>query len=221
MESPKSTKEKILEAAVSCFNNQGFGKTSLQDIARSLNISRGNLAYHFPTKDQLLEAIFNEMWAEIEAGQEKSRSFPSFQNLKSQVQIYLHYQKAYAFIFTDSQVMSIPFIREALQEMSRRTIEDNMGAIAFAMKIGNMKPEPFPGAYRQVAIATWMQMAFWQPQLDMRGITDEDPEKAVWSLILPHFTSEGIEAFKSVYGKEFYQTLGPAFDPDLNNYVML
>jgi AcrR family transcriptional regulator len=209
----KGIKQRIIDEAVELFNAQGYGNTSLQDIAKQLKISRGNLAYHFATKDALLEAIFQQMWAKIEAERKNSRSLPSFQNLRQEIDLYGHYQRKYAFIFTDSQVMIIPAIKKALREMAHTTVEDNKAAIAFAIKVGNMKPEPYPGIYQHVALTTWMLMFFWLPQQIIRGTTSgEDAEKTVWSLILPHFTAKGIAVFKKYYGDDFLQSLGPPFE---------
>jgi AcrR family transcriptional regulator len=209
----KNIKQRIIDEAVDCFNARGYGNVSLQDIAKSLKISRGNLAYHFASKDLLLETIFQQMWAKIEAERKNSRNLPSFQNLRQEIDLYGHYQKKYAFIFTDSQVMIIPAIKKALREMAHATIEDNKAAIAFAIKVGNMKPEQYPGVYHQVALTTWMLMFFWLPQQILRGTTSgEDAEKTVWSMILPHFTAKGIAVFKKYYGEDFLQTLGPAFE---------
>lgn len=222
MGAEKGTKQRIIDGAISCFNQQGYGPTSLQDISRHLGISRGNLTYHFPSKETLLKTIFNQMWEGFATEQDKARALPSFQNLKNELAVYLHYQREYSFIFSDSQVIAIPFIHEALQKMSQRTIEDNMAAIAFGLEVGNMKPEPFPGAYRQLAITTWMLMCFWLPQQAIRGTeAEEDPEKAVWTLILPHFSEKGVNAFKKHYGEAFYNSLGPSFDRDLSDYIVL
>ena len=208
----KSVKQKIMDEAVECFNAQGFHNTSLQDIARRLKMSRGNIAYHFVSKDALLEAIFLQMWGKIEAERQNSRSFPSFQNLRKEVALYGKYQRQYAFIFTDSQVMVIPQIKKALGEMAQSTIEDNKAAIAFAIQVGNMRAEPFPGVYQHLAFSTWMLMFFWLPQQMLRGeMPFEDAEKAVWAMIIPHFTAKGIGVFKKHFGEDFLQGLGPAF----------
>lgn len=209
----KNIKQRIIDEAIVSFNQKGFGNTSLQDIAKKLEISRGNLAYHFPTKEGLLNTIFDQMWAKIEAERINSRNLPSFQNLRQEIDLYGHYQRKYAFIFTDSHVMSMPGIRNALREMARLTIEDNKAAIAFAIKVGNMRQEPFPGIYHQVALTTWMLMFFWLPQQIIQGNTSgDDAEKTVWSMILPHFTSKGIAVFKKHFGEEFLNAIGPAFD---------
>ena len=218
----KNTKQYIIDEATKVFNRDGFGKVSLQDLARELNMSRGNLAYHFPNKDVLLAAIFDQMWTAIDSERQNARTFPSFQNLRKEVQLYAHYQRTYAFIFTDSQVMAIPVIQESLRKMTLATIRDNEAAIAFAIKLGNMRPEPFPGAYHQVAVATWMTMFYWLPQQILRGdLPDEAAEKAVWCLILPHFTERGIQAFKEFHGIDFFNSLGPALEIDPEDIVVL
>lgn len=222
----KGTKQRIIDEAIRCFNQKGYGNTSLQDIARELSISRGNLAYHFPQKDDLLQTIFRQLTAKLELERSRSRNLPSFTNLRHEVQLYRQYQEQYAFIFTDSQVMAIPGIRTALREMSKATIADNNAAIAFAIQVGNMKPEPFPGVYHQLAFTSWMLMFFWLPQRMLRDESDserisvEDAEKTVWSLIVPHFTEKGIAVFKKYYGEEFLHNLGPPFAYDADDVVV-
>ncbi len=52
-------KEKILEAALLCFNEKGYHKTSIDDIAIKGNISKGGIYYHFKSKDELFLKLFN------------------------------------------------------------------------------------------------------------------------------------------------------------------
>jgi len=51
------TRRKIVVAADQLFYEQGFEKASFADIARVVEISRGNFYYHFKTKDALLGAV--------------------------------------------------------------------------------------------------------------------------------------------------------------------
>jgi len=53
----RSTRDDIVHAADGQFYAQGFDKTSFSDIAKTVNISRGNFYYHFKTKDDILEAV--------------------------------------------------------------------------------------------------------------------------------------------------------------------
>ncbi len=53
----KLTKLEIIQVASSMFLDVGYSKTSPQTISRELEISTGNLTYHYPTKDHLLAAV--------------------------------------------------------------------------------------------------------------------------------------------------------------------
>jgi AcrR family transcriptional regulator len=51
------TRKQIVEAADDLFYRQGFEHTSFADIAKVVNISRGNFYHHFKTKDDILDAV--------------------------------------------------------------------------------------------------------------------------------------------------------------------
>lgn len=53
----KLTKLEIIKTATSMFLDVGYSKTSPQMIAKELGISTGNLTYHYPTKEHLLEVL--------------------------------------------------------------------------------------------------------------------------------------------------------------------
>lgn len=53
----KTTREQIVDAADQLFYKRGFEATSFADIAKVVNISRGNFYHHFKTKDEILDAV--------------------------------------------------------------------------------------------------------------------------------------------------------------------
>lgn len=55
--------ELIQEAAVRLFNEQGYEKVSLRDIAREAGLAIGSLTYHFKKKEDLLERILSDLHA--------------------------------------------------------------------------------------------------------------------------------------------------------------
>ena len=55
----KDRKEEIFEAAIECFNETGYYKTSIDKIAEKANISKGGIYYHFKSKDELFIKLFN------------------------------------------------------------------------------------------------------------------------------------------------------------------
>lgn len=48
------TKRSILDAAAKVFSANGFAKTSLSDIARDADVTRGAIYWHFENKTELL-----------------------------------------------------------------------------------------------------------------------------------------------------------------------
>lgn len=214
------TQDKIIQEATRYFNKNSFGATTLFELAKALGMSRGNLTYHFKDKEALLAAIAEEMWTKIKTERSKSRQLPSFENLHNEVQLYYKFQKKYAFIFLDPNVLNHPVIRQQFREMTAQTVEDNKAAIAFAIKIGNMKPEPLAGIYHNIAFIAWMLSFFWLAQQIIRGEkTGEDGEKMIWSILIPHFTEKGVQSFIEFFGKSYYQNLGEPFQAELDQLI--
>ena len=55
---PRRTAERILGVTLELFNRFGEPNVSTTLISSELNISPGNLYYHFPAKDELVNALF-------------------------------------------------------------------------------------------------------------------------------------------------------------------
>ena len=56
---PRRTAERILEVALDLFNRFGEPNVSTTLISAGLRISPGNLYYHYPAKDELINALFD------------------------------------------------------------------------------------------------------------------------------------------------------------------
>lgn len=80
-----TTRAQIIEAADDLFYRQGFSHTSFADIAKAVNISRGNFYHHFKAKDDILDAVIRvrigtteqmlEGWNEQDSPRERIKSY--------------------------------------------------------------------------------------------------------------------------------------------------
>lgn len=56
------TRGRILEAALRLFNENGTAAVSTNHIAEALGISPGNLYYHFNNKEEIIRALFEQLF---------------------------------------------------------------------------------------------------------------------------------------------------------------
>ncbi|MFI8931143.1 TetR/AcrR family transcriptional regulator [Streptomyces sp. NPDC053474] len=54
---PGGTRERLLAVATELFTTQGYGGTSLREIAERLDVSKAAIYYHFRTKEDIARAI--------------------------------------------------------------------------------------------------------------------------------------------------------------------
>ena len=62
---PRRTAERILEVTLVLFNRFGEPNVSTTLISSELNISPGNLYYHYPAKDELVNSLFERYQASL------------------------------------------------------------------------------------------------------------------------------------------------------------
>ncbi len=58
---PESAKGRLLQAAAKLFNDQGFERTTVRDLATAVGIQSGSLFHHYPTKEAILCAVMEQV----------------------------------------------------------------------------------------------------------------------------------------------------------------
>ena len=74
-ESVRETRQAILDAAAECFAAKGIRQTSMQEVARTANVSAGTVTNHFPRREELVEATLAHIGASL--------PFPPWEDLAS------------------------------------------------------------------------------------------------------------------------------------------
>jgi len=201
------TKNRILTQSRLLFNQRGFYNTTIADIAAECGMSRGNLTYHYKTKDAILADIADEVAYEVSRFQEERKNYPAFSNLNLDIKICGELQKSYPFIFRDMNVLDNPHINKVMKSWSESSIDQNMAAFRFGQEIGNLKEESLDGLYYQLAVNTWMVTFYWISQSSVRRVQAlESAERMVWTTIYPHFTEKGRQAFHSHFGEAYFSS---------------
>ena len=84
-------RERILEVAKQAFTRNG-ANTSLDDIARDAGVRPGTLYRHFPTREELLEAVYRTEMEKLAAAQQKfAEELPPIEALRAWLLLFVDY----------------------------------------------------------------------------------------------------------------------------------
>jgi AcrR family transcriptional regulator len=68
MDKPDTVRDRVLRAAVELFAEQGYDKTSVQEVVERAGVTKGALYHYFTAKDDLLFEIYGTLLAQQMAG---------------------------------------------------------------------------------------------------------------------------------------------------------
>src|SRR5579875_3618444 len=64
---PRGTmRERILDVSLELFNEQGYDKTSLREIAERLEVTKAALYYHFERKEDIVRSLIDDYFGQID-----------------------------------------------------------------------------------------------------------------------------------------------------------
>lgn len=89
----KTKREKTLAVALDLFNKKGIDNVTTREIAKTLNMSLGNLTYYFPTKNDIVLALTQEITKAVE-------NALSINSVKEAPNLLIQYFKQVEIIFT-------------------------------------------------------------------------------------------------------------------------
>jgi AcrR family transcriptional regulator len=89
-----NTRQRIQDVALELFAEQGYEKTSLREIAETLEVTKAALYYHFKTKEDILVSLFRDMTRPIDEliawAQEQPRTMETKQEVLRRYGTALH-----------------------------------------------------------------------------------------------------------------------------------
>lgn len=205
-----TTKEKILDAALALFNEQGESKVTMRTIAQALPMSLGNLTYHYKKRENLIEALYQRL---VQHMDEALATIPnnalSLKLLYQMARIMMEHFYAYRFFMLDfAQLMrEHPTIRQHYQQLTiarRAQFESLLDAL---VGTGWLQPPVFEEQYAYVYQRMQVYSDFW---LSATAIQDEPLEAVlidrhlaiVFAGWLPYLTERGQAAYWELFPRQ-------------------
>ena len=213
-----TTKEKILEKSLELFNRDGLDGVTVRHIAKALEMSHGNLCYHFPTIDAIIEGLYSQMAVELDATTLSMRTIqrnPSKAFAKGESNIFRtmydlslsNFEKLYEYRFIMLDFVSImrriPAIKAHYrQQMVMRQLQFQF-LVTELVKKGLFKPPIIENQY-----STWIHSAilfgdFWLSSAEILYNGKESDKVKIYhrffiSLTIPYLTEKGLEEMKEL-----------------------
>ena len=126
------TKDKILQAALQLFNEEGVGSVSIRDIARVLDISHGDLQYHFKNTDEIILALYREVARQFDTMVQLLDGRAAMLDVRTLTLQTFEVIYAYRFLFMNFVEITrrIPALYEDYQLLTQRRKEQFFGLFA-------------------------------------------------------------------------------------------
>jgi AcrR family transcriptional regulator len=200
-----TTKQKIINQAIECYNTHGLTNVTSRDIAKLLNISPGNLDYHFKNKEALLKAIYEQMRKEISKAYENKSlvtdPFFLFNELLLALEVL---QDKYSFFNLDLLEISRNF--KKVDTLLKKTLLIRKEQVTYFIRLFQeheyFKPNANEGIYMRLQHTIRILITFWKSQEEILSSftldKNENMTLHIWELLLPHMTEKGLNAYKNL-----------------------
>ena len=114
-----STKQKILETALKLFNETNTQTATTNHIAKAMNISPGNLHYHYKNREEIIRKLYVQLREEMSLSVEELPK--TIEALNEHEKLLIEVQWKYRFFFRELLFL---FSRDV--ELQKMYIEDNV-----------------------------------------------------------------------------------------------
>jgi AcrR family transcriptional regulator len=197
-------KEKILIKAVEMFNEQGISSSSPNNIAAALEISSGNLTYHYKTKAILVEAVYERMHADSQDFI-KLEGYLTLDDFRKTMVRFRDFMVEYRFFFQDLFfiLQNYPEVGKLYEESNLMRLQQGRSLFEYYIETGRMIPESDGINYDFLIHNVWMVGAFWN--LQRKIFTSGEIVKRsmdlvdmTWYMILPYLTEKGKEEYRQI-----------------------
>jgi len=199
------TEQRIIDRAIEYYNKEGLTNVTSRDLAKSLNMSHGNLDYHFENKEVLLMAIYKRMKKDISGFYMERDVFTDpFEHFNELLIRLEKFHETYSFFNLD--VLEISRKYPKINELLKKTFhvrEEQMAHFYERFKtFGYFEQEIQPGIYMRLQRTIRIVITFWNSQKEVLpyfGFPQKDSMSVyIWDLLIPHMTKKGKEVYENL-----------------------
>jgi len=206
------TRDKIIQASIDLFNEQGERNVTTNHIAAHLGISPGNLYYHFRNKEDIILSIYDEYARDL-----LLKTFPQVSPDVEALDAIIVYMDAvfqmmmkFRFFYSNLPVLldKNPNLREKYVEV-QESIADRVSQLLISLRDSNIikfEDAELPDIVSILRLVNTFWLSFYQTQNINNDITDAVFYQGVLKILVilkPYTTAEALTEFNKA--KALYQ----------------
>jgi len=194
------TRDRILQTSLQLFNEHGEPRITTNHIADELDISPGNLYYHFRSKDEIIELLFQQFERRMDAAlQAPTRRVPDMEDMWLYLHLVFENIWDYRFIYRDLD--NILSRNKKLRTHFRRILERKINTAAAICKglveagVMNATSDDIAALARNIAVVATYWLNFQSVRASASTAPDEGSNLGlgvyqVLSLVAPFLNGE-------------------------------
>ena len=201
------TKEKILETALLLFNKEGTDVITTRHIATALNISHGNLCYHYPKKEEIIKELYDQLVLELDhsigtiTNNEISMAF-IYKSIKNTFSIQLKYK--FVLIEFVKVIRLIPEIGIHFKALYLKRREQFLLIISILEKEGYLRERIFLEQRESIIRQFYIVGDFWLSEAEILFEGSDEEKLNHYSMLGMHFfypylSEKGLGEFKGLF----------------------
>ena len=201
-----TTKERILEAARELFNKEGIDAVTTRHVAARLGMSHGNLCYHYPRKELMIERLYYDLVGKLdEAIGGATHGQPDLAAVFALTRRTFEVQYHYRFILL--HMVEIMRKIEGVGAHFRGLLAKRKAQFGFMIELlirnGLLQPERLPGQYGHFITQFYIVGDFWISEAEIL-FEGPDNEKIPYytrlaqAMLLPYLTERGLAEFEKL-----------------------
>jgi AcrR family transcriptional regulator len=167
-----TTKDRILDAALDLFNEQGTGAVSTNHIAEAAHISPGNLYYHYRNKEEIIRSLFERLFAlwDVTLVPPQDRP-PTLDDLRELVHANFKIMFEYRFAYREivALLRQDGALRQRYIAVRQRGYEGFREGIEALAEAGVLRSLPDAATVERLADLCWLISEFWLSELEVSG----------------------------------------------------
>ena len=195
--STRETQKLIIDTSIALFNDSNSKAVSTNRIADACRLSRGNLHYHFRTKEEIIQTIFQRIDDEMNEDWYEDHKHPTMAYMQFMFERQIRLIWKYRFFFRELNSLLQNDARLKvlfLNNRQRRIVEVNLFFQRLIEEGLLLEPEP-PVSLNALLKIAWLITDQWLANLDMedRDVNEQsiaEGHTLVMQLFEPYFSDQ-------------------------------